>query len=521
MVNHIIKLNSWFLASAKHRNHVYCMDTTHADAAPGQSHTNPRPPNFIFILADDLGYGDVGYNGGRAHTPHIDTLSRGPHSARFNRFYSGAPVCTPTRGTLLTGRNHNRYCLWKANTPGKKCRSRSDDFNCPAQVLLPDSEITVAEILQKEGYRTAVFGKWHLGDLKQLPGGKLPSSPGNNGFDAWKVTERSAPTSTPNCACFDKSLCNLGHYSSISPPPCTNYHSRSPGSDTLTAHVEPILKDDSEFVVDLFEEFLQDVVSSQETKPFFVYLPLHGVHQRFIATSPYDSPYKNNLTLSTEEIDYFATVTAIDSAVGRVRDMLKAYNLSDNTMLWFASDNGPENGTPGETGGLRDRKGSLHEGGIRVPGIIEYPALMNTNLVSDIPIITNDFLPTVCDVLNIPVPTDRPLDGISILPFLSKDAEKRNSTIKWAFKIKGDFNQGRYSAAILDDNYKLVANYSKGIFQKAALYDLSVDKSEQSKINFLLNYKEMSMYTKLTKELEEWRQSVEHSASECLKKQDT
>ncbi len=423
----------------------------------------------------------------------------------------------------MTGRNHNRYCLWKANTPGKNCKSRADDFNCPAQVFLPDSEITVAEILQKEGYKTAVFGKWHLGDLKQLPGGKLPSSPEKNGFDIWKVTERSAPSSTLNCACFDKSLCNLGHYSSKGPPPCTNYHSHSPGSSSgiLTAHAEPILKDDSEFVVDMFEEFLQDAVSSQETKPFFVYLPLHGVHQRFIATSPYDSPYKN-LTLSAEEKDYFATITAIDNAVGRVRDMLKAHHLSDTTMLWFASDNGPEKSTPGQTGGLRDRKGSVHEGGIRVPGIIEYPALINTNLVSDIPVVTNDFLPTVCDVLNIPVPTDRQLDGISILPFLSKGAEKRNSTIKWAFKIKGDFNQGRYTAAILDDNYKLVADYSKGKFQKAALYDLSVDEGEQHNINFLLKHKEMNMYMKLTKELEEWRQSVEHSATSselpCLKK---
>lgn len=392
------------------------------------------------------------------------------------------------------------------------------DFNCPAQVFLPDSEITVAEILQKEGYTTAAFGKWHLGDLKQLVGGHTPSSPGHNGFDVWKVTERSAPSSTPNCACFNTSLCNLGHYSTTKKgtPPCTNYYSGKAGSLKVTAHAEPILKDDSEFIVDTFEKFLEDVTSNQEEKPFFVYLPLHGVHHRYIATPPYNSQYEN---LTLDETDYFATITAIDSAVGRVRHLLKMHNISDSTMLWFASDNGPERRTPGQTGGLRDQKGSIHEGGIKVPGIIEYPALIRSNFESDIPVVTNDFLPTVCDVLNISVPNDRQLDGVSVLPFFVKGAE-RNSSIKWAFKINGDFNQGRYKAAIRDNKYKLVAKYVNGIFQKASLYDLNVDKSEQTKINIYTSKNEvMKEYKKLKKELENWRLSLEHSArteASCL-----
>ncbi len=405
--------------------------------------------------------------------------------------------------------------MWKANTPGKNCRLRSDDFNCPAQVFLPDSEITVAEILQKEGYKTAVFGKWHLGDLKQLPGGLTPSSPGQNGFDVWKVTERSAPSSTPNCACFNESLCNLGHYLNRGPPPCTNYHFGTGDSNEVTPHAEPILKDDSEFIIDMFEKFLEDVLSAEEQKPFFVYLPLHGVHHRYIATPPYDSQYQN---LSAKETDYFATITAIDNAVGRVRNLLKLHNISDSTMLWFASDNGPESRTPGQTGGLRDQKGSIHEGGIRVPGIIEYPALIHSNFKSDIPIVTNDFLPTVCDVLNISVPSDRQLDGVSVLPFFVKGAE-RNSTIKWAFKINGDFNQGRYKAAIRDDKYKLVAKYVDGKFLKANLYDISADKGEEHKIIFSLNKQAMKEYKKLTEELEIWRKSLEHSArteASCL-----
>ena len=422
-------------------------------------------------------------------------------------------MCTPTRGTVLTGRNHNRYCLWKANTPGKGCRLR-EDFLCPSQVFLPHSEITVAEILRDEGYRTAVFGKWHLGDLKQLPNGLTPSSPEHNGFDVWKVTERSVPTSTPNCACFNTSLCNLGHYYKAGPPSCTNYHTTNghPTSHKLTAHNEPILKDDSDFIVDMFEKFLQDSVSGQSPKPFFVYLPLHGVHKRYIATSPYDSLYESKPGLTQNQVDYYAAITAVDSAVGRVRRLLREYNVSDNTMLWFTSDNGPAHNTPGDTGGLRDRKGSVYEGGIRVPGIIEFPALIKSNIVSDVPAVTSDFLPTVCDVLNVQAPVDRPIDGVSLLSVLTEQVQTRNQTIKWAYNIQGDFD-GRYKGAILDGKYKLVADYKKGKLQKAALYDVTNKKGEDTKKNFFFDKDDMDAYKRLTRELEDWRQSVIHSAT--------
>ena len=195
------------------------------DLCPHTKATSGNRPNIVFLLADDLGYGDVQYNGGVALTPNLNNMAAGESSIRFNRFYSSAPVCSPTRGSLLTGRNHNRFCVWMANTAGRRCKV-PDDFLCPTKYPLPASEVTVAEVLAEHGYRTAAFGKWHLGDLKPTPERPSSSNPGQNGFQVWKVTERAVQTSTPNCGCFNTSLCNLGHYGRQGAPPCTNYHGR-------------------------------------------------------------------------------------------------------------------------------------------------------------------------------------------------------------------------------------------------------------------------------------------------------
>lgn len=478
------------------------------------SHTTRNRPNFIFILADDLGYADVGYNGGAAKTPNLDAMSRSPNSIKFNHFYSGSPVCSPTRGTVLTGRNHNRYCLWKANTPGRVCKSR-EDFRCSAQVYIPSYEVTIAEILKQVGYRTAAFGKWHLGDLQQAPGGLPRSNPGDNGFDVWKVTERSVPTSTSNCACFNTSLCNLGHYYRRGPPACTNYHEPDSkgGSDVLLGHSEPILKDDSDFIADMFETFLKDTLSESEQKPFFIFLPFHGVHIRYVASHPYNTLYTSNPKLSLNEIDYYGSISALDEAVGRVRQLLRVYNISDNTMLWFTSDNGPAKRSPGNTGGLRDRKGSVYEGGIRVPGIIEWPGIITSNRASNINAITSDFLPTLCDILEVSPPADRPLDGVSLLPHLRQQTEVRNESIKWAYKINyGNFN-GRYTAALLEDRFKVVAEYRRGNVTSAQLFDIDIDRGESNDISL----ENPDTLKKLLKDLEDWRLSVITSATKKVR----
>ena len=459
----------------------------------------------------------MGYNGGLALTPNINEMARGAHSIRFNQFYSGSPVCSPTRGTILTGRNHNRYCIWMANTAGSDCSNPKDDFKCPTRYPLPLSEVTIAEILKEQGYRTAAFGKWHLGDLKtlSLSNAHPPSNPGQNGFDVWKVTERAVPTATPNCGCYNTSSCILGHYKHREEDvSCTNYHTALVSGDpTTTVEHDDIIMDDSGFIIDELLSFITNTTTSDgesPRQPFFAYVPFHAVHKKYIATPPFDSQYSSKL-LSKQDIDYFGAISALDAAVGRLRSVLQDLGISSNTMLWFTSDNGPAVRSPGNTAGLRGKKGSLFEGGIRVPGIIEWPGKINGNRQINNPVVTNDFLPTVCDALGISPPTDRQLDGESILPLLmSGDPTwERNSSIKWAFRISDGRFRRKYSVAIINNrNFKVIANYDREKVREAELYDLTTDPAESVDVSS----QHQDTFEELLEEVESWRLSVKESA---------
>ena len=461
-------------------------------------------PNIVFMMADDLGYGDVGYNHGPAETPNLDAMASGPHTMQLTRYYSGAPVCSPTRGTVLTGRNHNRYCVWNANTG-----SHRDDFVVPQKMPLPPTEISIPKLLKPLGYQSAIFGKWHLGDVKAAPGGNRKwnvSHPGMHGFDEWLVTERSAQNTNLNCACYNDTehLCALGHYAK--PPPCYNYHTIHNPLVGLETMNYPIVGDDSHFIVDKFTEFVNKTVSAK--KPFFIYLPFHAVHSRYIASLGYIERYMNK-NLTRAQIDYYGTITAMDDAVGRVRRLLQEFNVSQNTMLWFTSDNGPCINSPGRTDGFRGWKTQLYEGGIRVPGLIEWPALFEENTKADFPIVSSDLLPTVCEAVGIKPPNDRPIDGISILPLLKGETKLRNNSIKWMYKVADNF-EGRYHAAISNDQYKVFASYDNGAMKSAQLYDIVNDPHETTDVAD----KNPQVFEAIKNELKEWRQSVETSAKD-------
>ena len=467
-------------------------------------------PNIVFMMSDDLGYGDLGYSGGKAETPHLDTMAASPHALLLTRYYSGAPVCSPTRGTVLTGRNHNRYCVWDANTAGG-CRA---DFQCPETMPLPESEITVAELLKKEGYRTAAFGKWHLGDLKPIKGGnpKWPvSHPGTSGFDTWWVTERKIPTTSPNCACFDDSLCAYGHYGPRKiDNGCLNYYTTN--GSTLDALDYPIIGDDSHFLLKQFESFLSEAVSLG--KRFFVYLPFHTVHIPYIASEGYIEQYTAK-GFDLNHTDYYGAITAMDDVVNGVRDLLKKYNSSNNTMVWFTSDNGPEVKTPGVTDGFRGRKRELYEGGIRVPGIIEWPAAVKSNRRSNYSVVSSDFLPTVCDILGVSPPIDRPIDGVSILPLIRGESAQRNKSIAWMYPVRNGNFDGHYKFALSGDQYKIYGEYEKGKMATTNLFDLASDPYETEDIAG----EHPELVAAMQTELETWRQSVMKSAGEevqCL-----
>ena len=379
---------------------------------------------------------------------------------------------------------------------------------------LPTSEITIADILKKQGYRTAIYGKWHLGDLKAQAGGnkKWPvSHPGMHGFDQWLVTPKAAPTTNLNCACFNetKAMCPLGHYKSE--PPCTNYYNITNESGTLNALDYPVNGDDSHFILEKFEAFLKDATSG--SLPFFVYLPFHTVHKRYIASMGNIDKYANSpMNYSMNQIDYYGAISALDDAIGKIRELLVKYNVVDNTMLWFTSDNGPEKRSPGVTAGFRGRKRSLYEGGIRLPGLIEWPAMISKNRKTDFPVMSSDLLPTACDIVDVSVPSDRPIDGVSILPLIKGETEKRNTSMKWAFNVHRNFDGGPYQAAISDDQYKVYATYDHNKIT-TELYDLTKDPYEEKDIKDEIP----DIHDKLRTDLENWRQSVKNSAINVVK----
>ena len=378
---------------------------------------------------------------------------------------------------------------------------------------LPPSEVTVAEILRGRGYQTAMFGKWHLGDLKPVRGGnrKWPvSHPGLHGFEEWLVTLGSGPTTGMNCDCFaeTKDRCIRGHYHDHLIR-CTNYYAMKEGS--LEALDHPIRGDDSLFIVEHFERFLKKATKSD--RPFFVYLPFHAVHTRYIATEDYQEIYTNtSKKLSQDEIDYYGSLSAMDDAVGRIRELLMEHKVSNNTMFWFTSDNGPAPETPGVTAGFRGLKGSLYEGGIRVPGLLEWPAMIRENCVTDFPVMSSDLLPTACDIANTTIPEDRPIDGVSILPLIKGETSIRNSSMKWAQHIdRGNFG-GDYQAVISNHQYKLFVKYNKRRVSQSELYDLREDPFEE----YNIKDKRRTVHDEMVGELEAWRLSVEHSAKNIV-----
>ena len=474
------------------------------------STVNSAAPNVIFAMADDLGWGDVQYNNGNARTPNLDEMAQSPNTILLQRYYSGGPVCSPTRGTVLTGRNHNRYCVWSANAG-----DNTADFVLPETMALPLSEITVAEVMREAGYSTALFGKWHLGDFKPLKGGnkKWPvSHPGLHGFDQWFATERSAPTCTINCGCFPESQCIDGHYSGR--PSCTNYYTNK--SDSIEGWSEAIAGDDSHFILSLAENYIKEQVKAK--KPFFLYLPFHTVHIRYIATQQYRDMYLK-LNYSLDEADYYGAISALDDVIGELRKLLEQLGIKNNTLLWFASDNGPEVDTPGVTNGLHGHKRLLYEGGVRVPGMIEWPGVITSNKVSLFPVVSSDLLPTVRDILGIKPADNRPIDGISILPFLQGKVEKRNQSIYWGYDIAGNFN-GSYNMSTSGDQYKLMVTYEKGKIENLELYDLLVDIDE--KVNLAGEDSYSDILHNMLNEIEAWRESVINSAHTvgCLNEQD-
>lgn len=355
-----------------------------------------RQPNFIVILADDLGYGDLScYGHPTIRTPHLDQMAA--EGTRFTQFYVGANVCTPSRSALLTGRLPIRNGIF-----GKRVVFFPNSANG-----LPLTEITIAKALKTKGYQTGIVGKWHLGSKPEY----LPLKYGFDSYfglpysnDMGKVGPFSAPVSTQVVPANTN-------------PPLPLYR------DNQVVETEP----DQRQLTRRYTDEVLKFITMNRAKPFFMYYASPFPHVPLYASEAFSGKSKRGL--------YGDVVEELDWSVGQILKKLKDLKLDKNTVVVFLSDNGPwliknrleENG--GSAGLLFEAKGSTYEGGMRVPAIFWGPGFVKGNAVSTTVATSMDILPTILSLAKIPVPTDRVLDGQDITGVLNGQDDKREGVV--------------------------------------------------------------------------------------------
>jgi arylsulfatase A-like enzyme len=459
-------------------------------------------------MGDDHGWDETGYNGHpHLRTPVLDEMAA--RGLRLDRFYSASPVCSPTRGSVLTGRHPNRYGTFAPNWS-----------------IRPE-EITLAHILGQAGYACGHFGKWHLGPVKA----DSPTNPRAMGFQQW-----------------------LSH---------DNFFEMNPFLSRNGGPPEKFPGEGSEILVEETMRFIGEARGSHQ--PFFAVVwfgsphePYSGLDEDLALYEELPASYRDRaVSLTSMETgltvrrplnqvlqERYAEITAMDRALGRLRRYLADEGLRDNTLLWYCGDNGvPTSGRV--TTPFRGQKGQLYEGGIRVPGIIEWPERITKPRVSDVNAVTSDMLPTICDLLGQPLPR-RPLDGISLKSLINGEAKERSNPICfWSFeagrearselepyidprlqagttplvKLMGgrrtrNFRNLRHPnimeqdyagpKAILDNRYKLVIDDKPEGGSTGQLFDVREDPAET---NNLFEAKP-NVAESLSRRLRTWQQSV-------------
>lgn len=353
--------------------------------------TNAGPttrPNIVVILADDLGYGDVGaYGGAVIQTPHMDQLAR--EGMRFTSAYASAPICSPSRAGLLTGRYPLRSGIVQAMQAAGDSLARrlslragmgmsnlgSIDMRGGSNMVngLPRVELTVAELLRQAGYRTAAFGKWHLGDFTQWQ----EYHPFEHGFDHF-----------------------VGFNMSNDDWPVAFYR----GDDKV---LDDIGLEQQHYTALFTLEAVKFVEESGE-QPFFIYLSHKDPHQPFFPSERFAGKSAGG--------PYGDAVSEFDHSVGEIRATLERLGLADNTLLLVTSDNGPW--YEGSSGALRGRKGQSYEGGFRVPLLAWWPGTVPADTSEPTPVMNIDFLPTFAALAGVQLPNDRTIDGRDLAPLL-------------------------------------------------------------------------------------------------------
>lgn len=390
-----------------------------------------EPPNIVYILADDLGYGELGsYGQSIIQTPHLDALAE--RGIRFTQHYSGSPVCAPSRCTLMTGL-HTGHCQVRDNYE----LGGFPDSTERGQLPLEPGTFTIGRMLQDAGYATAIVGKWGLG------GPESTGVPNAQGFDYFygyldqKQAHNHYPSHLWENAVWD-TLAN-GYF---------HPHQRFTGDDPHDPEAYAQFKG-SDYAPDLMADAAESFIRAHSDQPFFLYVPHTVPHlalqvpdeelQQYdgvVTESPYDGT-RGYLPHIRPQSAYAGMITRMDAHVGQIMAVLEELGLYDNTIVFFSSDNGPTyvGGVDTEqfqsAAGLRGRKGTVYEGGIRVPMIAAWPGHIAPGTTTDHVSAFWDVLPTLADLVGLEVPVE--INGTSFLPVLTGEQSANPSEMYWEY----------------------------------------------------------------------------------------
>lgn len=423
-------------------------------AEPG-AQASKRPLNFVFILMDDMGWMDLGCYGSRFYdTPNIDALAS--QGIRFTSAYAACCVCSPTRASILTGKYPARLHItdWIPGGNDPKGKLRPPSF----RQELPLEERTIAAALKEAGYATASIGKWHLG--------KPPFDPQHHGFDL-------------NFAGEDR-----GHPASYFYP----YN----GPDIKTG--EP-----GDYLTDRLTDEALAFIEQSKDKPFFLYLPHYAVHAPFQAKADLIRKYQDRVRPDDPQNSavYGAMVESSDQSVGRIMRKLDELGIAEHTVVIFTSDNGGFLRATAN-GPWRKGKGTLYEGGLRVPLIIRWPDAAKPGTVCDTPVISNDFFATILEASGIRAPHG---DGSSIVPLIEHGTPPQRDALYWHYP---HYHQppAAPSGAIRCGDFKLIEFYEDG---RVELYNLKDDPSERNDLVSVMPEKAVE----LKHQLHQWLKDVD------------
>ncbi|QDV22495.1 sulfatase family protein [Aureliella helgolandensis] len=414
-------------------------------------------PNIVVVVADDMGWGDCATYGHEIiQSPNLDKLAA--EGVKFTQGYSACGVCSPSRSAILTGRTPYRNGVYRHLSGIHEAHLRA-------------SEITYPQLLKTIGYQTCHVGKWHLLSRQQFGNPEYPQPGQQGGYDYWMATQNNAEPSHKNPNNFIRNGEAVGETVGYSAP----------------------------LVADEAIHWLADVRDA--SKPFVLSAWFHEPHKPIATDRKFSALYPGQ---SERDSTYFGNITQLDFALGKIIETLEAQGVADNTLLIFTSDNGPVPSSGGSTGGLRGNKRNDYEGGIRVPFLARWPGHIQAGTVSDTPVIGTDIFSTVLDIVGIPLPKDRAIDGASMLPVFAGNTIERKIPMFWRTHVSPPGDR----VAMRIGNWKMVANDTLSAFQ---LFDAQKDWQEKDNLAAKMPAKTAEMKAIL---LQTWNDIVEEGPNE-------